>query len=71
MKNIEKLLYSTDFSRDTDLKERLAKKLFSARSSGKVVAFPFRKLSDDDLELVNAAQGQMNAPTDPDPDKLF
>ncbi len=58
MNNLEKTLYDTDFSKYTDLKERLAKKLFSGTAEkSKVVQFPFAKLSDDQIELVNAAQG--------------
>lgn len=46
------MLNQVDFSRETDLKERLRTQLFG----GKVVAFPKRRLlEDDDLEYVNAA----------------
>ena len=57
MTNLEEALSSTDFSRNTDLKTRLAEKLFGRQTSSKVVSFPFSRISDDDAELVNAAQG--------------
>lgn len=53
MRKLEQILQQTDFSRDTDLKERLAKRLFSS----KVVQGPFTRISDEDAELVTAAQG--------------
>ena len=54
---MEEKLSKADFSKYTDLKARLASSLFSssASSSGKVTAFT--RLSDDQVELVNAAQG--------------
>lgn len=61
MKDLEKLLYETDFSKHTDLKARLAKKLFQTETSKKVVSFPFASLSDDDAEMVSAARGATNA----------
>ena len=61
MKDLEKLLYETDFSKHTDLKERLAKKLFQPQTSKKVVSFPFAALSDDDAEMVSAARGMTGA----------
>ena len=57
MKDLEKLLYETDFSKHTDLKSKLAKKLFQSETSSKVVSFPFAALSDDDAEMVSAARG--------------
>ena len=49
---IRNMLNGADFSKETDLKERLRAQLFGA----KVVAFPTRRqLADDDLEYVNAA----------------
>ena len=67
MKNLEQMLYNTDFSRNTDLKARLAGKLFagSPSQSDKVVSFPFSRLSDEDADLVNAAQG-IRMDTDPE-----
>ena len=64
MKKLEQALYETDFSKYTDLKDRLAGQLFSrSASKSKVVAFPFARLSDEQAELVNAAQGI--SPEDP------
>ena len=58
MKDLEKTLYETDFSKYTDLKDRLAKQLFSKPAAkSKVVSFPFARLSEDEIELVNAASG--------------
>ncbi len=57
MKDIETMFHQVDFSKDTDLKERLAKRLFSSKSSNKITQFPFQRLSDNEIELVNAAQG--------------
>ena len=63
MKDMEQKFYGTDFSKYTDLKERLAARLFASAaapasgSSSKVAQFPFRALADDEIELVNAAQG--------------
>ena len=46
------MLNRADFSKETDLKERLRTQLFGA----KIVAFPSRRqLADDDLAYVNAA----------------
>ena len=66
-KNLEELLYATDFSGDTDLKERLARRLFEkeAKRSGQGASgAPSRKrtrgavpLSDDEAEQVSAALG--------------
>lgn len=68
MKDIEKMFSNTDFSKHTDLKERLAKQLFQSASSSKVTSFPFQSLSDEDMDLVNAAQGIYQ--DDQDPEKL-
>ena len=61
MDRLEESFYQVDFSQYTDLKDRLAARLFGAQSqktSSKVVPFKtFARLSEDDLELVNAAQG--------------
>lgn len=57
MKDIETMFHQVDFSKDTDLKERLAKRLFASKSSNKITQFPFQRLSDNEIELVNAAQG--------------
>lgn len=46
------MLNRADFSKETDLKERLRTQLFGA----KITAIPTRRqLADDDLEFVNAA----------------
>ena len=68
MKDLERTLYSTDFSKHTDLKGRLAAKLFgtSTAQTTKVVSFPFQMISDEDAELVNAAQGIFSADDDKD-----
>ncbi len=57
MKDLERTLYETDFSKYTDLKSRLAKKLFSQKDNDKIVQLPFARLSDDDVAYVYAAQG--------------
>ena len=59
MKDLEKLFYETDFSKHTDLKSKLADKLFGAQTSNKVVSFPFAAISDDDAEMVSAARGMI------------
>ena len=66
MDRMEEKLSRADFSKYTDLKERLAVKLFSssAFSSKKVTAFT--RLSDDQVELVNAAQGVYEKKPDED-----
>lgn len=69
MKNIENMFYNTDFSKNTDLKERLRARLFNSASTSKVTSFPFQQLDDADMDLVNAAQGIL--PTDEDPDGKF
>ena len=65
MKDIEKMFSNTDFSKHTDLKERLAKQLFQPTPSDKVTSLPFQSLSDDDLDFVNAAQGIWRDDEDP------
>ena len=55
MNKMEEKLFKADFSKQTDLKERLASKLFS--SGAKSTTSSFVQLSEDDLEFVNAAQG--------------
>ena len=65
MKDIEKMFSNTDFSKHTDLKERLAKQLFQSAPSDKVTSFPFQRISDDDLDLINAAQGYWHDDDDP------
>ena len=57
MKDIKKMFSQTDFSRYTDLNERLAKQLFSANTTSASSSSPFQQLSDNQIELVNAAQG--------------
>ena len=59
MKDLEKMLYQTDFSKNTDLKARLADRLFGSQSSSsdKIVSFPFASLSEDEVEMVSAARG--------------
>ena len=66
MNKLESLLYQTDFSKNTDLKSRLAGQLFNEKKSDKIVSFPFRALSDDDMTLVNAAQGLPSKAIDPE-----
>ena len=67
MKDLEKMLYQTDFSKNTDLKARLADRLFGSQSasSDKIVSFPFASLSEDEAEMVAAARGL----TDEDPNQ--
>ena len=55
MADFTELLTQADFSRETDLKSRLRRKLFRTEQSKKVVAF--QPIEDDSLILVNAAQG--------------
>ena len=55
MTNLEEALRQTDFSKYTDLKQRLAGKLFSKEASRKVL--PFSRITDEDAAYVNAAQG--------------
>ena len=64
MRDVEELLYEADFSKYTDLKERLRRTLFPAKSTleagdsnRKILSFPFRKLEDEELDYVNAARG--------------
>ena len=57
MRDFEQTMKDTDFSKYTDLKSRLAKRLFSGNTSKKVVSFPFASISDEDAAFVNAAQG--------------
>ena len=58
MKDLERMLYQTDFSKNTDLKARLADRLFGAQSSSdKIVSFPFASLSENEAEMVTAARG--------------
>ncbi len=57
MKDVEKLFNKADFSKYTDLKDRLSQKLFSSDTSKKSTQFSYESLSDDDLESLNAAQG--------------
>ena len=63
MENFEKAFYNTDFSKNTDLKARLAEKLFSSRKSSKVISFT--RISDEDAAFVNAAQGIYTEENDP------
>ena len=66
MNKMEEKLYKADFSKNTDLKERLASRLFS--SAAKSTTSSFVQLNDEDLEFVNAAQGTW---TDIKDDKKF
>ena len=61
---LEKILYNVDFSKDSDLKERLARRLFETQSNRPGNVRPFRSgskshiampLTDDEAELVSAA----------------
>jgi len=52
---LEEKLRTVDFSKNTNLKAELAKRLFAAKTSSKEMQLT--KLSDSDMELVNAAQG--------------
>ena len=63
---LEDLLNQADFSKYSDLKGRLAGRLFNEKQSGKTIPFPFAALSDDDMIYVNAAQGIQ--PKTPDPE---
>ena len=53
MNELSKLLSKADFSKETDLKERLYNQLFGS----KIVQFPTGRqaLSEDDLDMVSAA----------------
>ena len=55
----------------TDLKERLAAKLFgtSSKKADNVVSFPFARLSEEETELVNAARGLDGQTIKPDQNK--
>ena len=54
--DMEKMFRQVDFSADTDLKDRLRKRLFAGQGTGsKVVAF--RRVDESDLEFVAAAKG--------------
>ena len=55
MGDFEKAFYDTDFSKYTDLKAKLADKLFASKKSSKVISFT--RLSDEQASFVNAAQG--------------
>ncbi|MBR2730278.1 MAG: hypothetical protein Q4C02_10635 [Eubacteriales bacterium] len=52
MERAEKVFREADFSRETDLKERLRVQLFGEELSEQN---RFRRLGEDDLELVSAA----------------
>ena len=67
MKDLERMFGEVDFSKHTDLKARLADRLFGHNVSSKTV--PFRRLSDEDAAFVNAAQGLYDE--DPNKDKKF
>jgi hypothetical protein len=54
--NFEEKLKSADFSKETDLKERLSKRLFSMKDS----SICFQTLSDEELDMVSAA-GSINS----------
>ena len=60
MRDIEAMFKQVDFSRDTDLKERLRNRLFREKKSDKVVAF--KRVSDEDLMYVAAAKGLQDTP---------
>ena len=60
MKDLETMFSQTDFSKYTDLKSRLSERLFGAKVSEKTIVFPFSRISDEEAEFVNAAQGLMN-----------
>ncbi len=57
MDAFERALYQTDFSKYTDLKSRLAARLFGQKNEEKTTRFGFSQISDEDAEYVNAAQG--------------
>ena len=57
MDAFERTLYQTDFSKYTDLKSRLAARLFSQKNEEKTSRFGFSHISDEQAEYVNAAQG--------------
>ena len=68
--SIENMLKQADFSKETDLKDRLRARLFSKQ----VVQFPGRRteLDDDLLDLVSAAGVPVEDPeTQADLRKLF
>ena len=64
MDAFERTLYETDFSQYTDLKTRLAAKLFGSKKEERTTRFTFNHITDDEAEFVNAAQG---LPTDKKP----
>lgn len=53
MEKFEKLLFQSDFSKKSDFKDELRKKLFAGQSN--VVSMGGTRLSDDELDFVNAA----------------
>ena len=55
MEDIGRLLRKADFSKETDLKSRLAGQLFDAQHTGKEI--PFTRLSPEELMQVSAARG--------------
>jgi len=55
MDAFEHTLYQTDFSKYTDLKSRLAGRLFGEKKEAS--RFTFSHVSDEEAEYVNAAQG--------------
>ena len=57
MSDMEELFYQTDFSKYTDLKSKLAERLFEKKTTKRTRSFTYTRLSDDDVEFVNAAQG--------------
>ena len=59
MVDIEKVIRMVDFSRYTDLKVRLAERLFSKKGmTGAVPAFSIR-ITDEEAAYVSAAQGNL------------
>ena len=66
MRDLETMFRQTDYSQYTDLKERLASRLFGKKTSSKVISFPFQRISDEEAELVAAARGI----TDPLQDRI-
>ena len=68
---LEQELYNIDFSADTDLKERLAARLFGGQAPGPRLVYSrtgkaraASPLTDDEVEYVTAAMGSAPLPSD-------
>ena len=63
MEDFEEKLRGSDFSRYTDLKPRLAKRLFGSSDTSGKVSSSYISVSDDEAEYVTAAAGIFPAGT--------